>query len=600
MQTYTVVKGDTLWLIAKKFGVTLEDLIKANPQIKDPNRIYPGNRVNIPLPSKGGQNYYIVQPGDTMWLIARKFGVSLEALLRANPQVADGDKISVGERIFIPQSGSGSGSGSGGATGTYTVRAGDTMWLIAKKFGISLSELIRLNPQISDPNLIYPGQKINVPKGSAHPGPHPTPPQPTPPHPAPPQPTPPHPAPPQPTPPRAENNGRLYFVKSGDTFFNIAQRYALNLDSLIKANPQIINPDRIVPGMQLYLPGFHYVRQGETLFSIANSYGVPLNSLIEINPQIKNPNVIDVGQKIAIPRRANGDMAVYTVKQGDTLYKIAKKYNLTVESILNANPSIENADMIYPGETLNIPGPHQVQKGETLSSIAALYGVNLNALIAANPQIENPDMIYPQTMVIIPSRMREEEISEDRGARGVSYIVQPGDTLYEIAKLYHVSLEALIAANPQIQNPDLIFPGQKISVPVGATECTCYMVKEGDTLYKIARIYNISIGAIVQNNPQIQNPNYIEAGWVLMIPIQGKNCNRDQEDCCDDYQERAALTEPRRYTVEKGDTLFSIARNFGLTVPQIMAANPCIKDEDTIYAGEVLLLLPGDVAEKLM
>lgn len=52
MQTYTVVKGDTLWLIAKKFGVTLEELIKANPQIKDPNKIYPGNKVNIPLPSK--------------------------------------------------------------------------------------------------------------------------------------------------------------------------------------------------------------------------------------------------------------------------------------------------------------------------------------------------------------------------------------------------------------------------------------------------------------------------------------------------------------------------------------------------------------------
>lgn len=585
MQTYTVVKGDTLWLIAKKFGVTLEELIKANPQIKDPNKIYPGNKVNIPLPSKEGQNYYIVQPGDTMWLIAKKFGVSLDALLKANPQVADGDRISVGEKIFIPQS----GSGSGGATGTYTVKAGDTMWLIAKKFGITLSELISLNPQISDPNLIYPGQKINVPRTSA--------PQPTPPHPAPPHPTPPHPTPPHQI---AENNGRLYFVKSGDTFFNIAQRYALNLDSLIKANPQIKNPDYLVPGMQLYLPGFHYVRQGETLFSIANSYGVALNSLIDVNPQIKDPNVIDVGQKIAIPRRPNGDMAVYTVKQGDTLYKIAKKYNLTVESILNANPSIENADMIYPGETLNIPGPHQVQKGETLSSIAALYGVNLNALIAANPQIENPNLIYPQTMVIIPSRMREEEVSEDRAVRGVSYIVQPGDTLYEIAKLYHVSLEALIAANPQIQNPDLIYPGQKIFIPVGATECTCYMVKEGDTLYKIARIYNVPLGAIVHNNPQIQNPNYIEAGWVLMIPIQGKNCNRDQEDCCDDYQERAALTEPQRYTVKKGDTLFSIARNFGLTVPQIMAANPCIKDEDTIYAGEVLLLLPADAAEKLM
>ncbi len=590
MQTYTVVKGDTLWLIAKKFGVTLEDLVKANPQIKDPNRIYPGNKINIPLPAKDGSHYYVVQPGDTMWLIARKFGVSLEALLKANPQVTDGDKISIGEKIFIPQ-GSGGSGGSGGSSagGTYTVRAGDTMWSIAKKFGISLSELIRLNPQIKDPNMIYPGQRINVPRTPVKP---PAPPQPPVPPTPPTPPTPPAPG------PSNENNGRLYFVKSGDTFFNIAQRYALNLDSLIRANPQIQNPDAIVPGMQLYLPGFHYVRQGETLFSIARSYGVDLNTLIAVNPQIKNPDMIDVGQKIAIPRQPNGDMATYIVRQGDTLYKIAKKYNLTIESLLNANPEIENPDMIFPGETLRIPGPHQVQKGETLSSIAALYNIPLGALIAANPQIENPDLIYPQTMVIIPTRAREDE--DTRSRHGVTYIVQPGDTLYEIAKLYNVSLESLLAANPQISNPDLIFPGQKIVVPVGQVECICYMVKEGDTLYKIARMYGISVNAIVRNNPQIQNPNYIEAGWVLMIPIRGKSCLRDEEDFYDDYEERAALTEPRRYTVEKGDTLYSIARRFGLTVPQILAANPCVKDEDMIYAGEVLLLLPAETANKLM
>ena len=52
MQHYIVEKGDTLWLIAKRFGVSLEELIRANPQIKDPNKIYPGNRINIPLPSE--------------------------------------------------------------------------------------------------------------------------------------------------------------------------------------------------------------------------------------------------------------------------------------------------------------------------------------------------------------------------------------------------------------------------------------------------------------------------------------------------------------------------------------------------------------------
>src|SRR5699024_615312 len=111
MQHYIVEKGDTLWLIAKRFGVSLEELIRANPQIKDPNKIYPGNRINIPLPSEGGMSVYTVRPGDTMWLIAKKFGISLERLLKANPQIKDPDRIDVGQRIFIPQ---GHGGGGGG------------------------------------------------------------------------------------------------------------------------------------------------------------------------------------------------------------------------------------------------------------------------------------------------------------------------------------------------------------------------------------------------------------------------------------------------------------------------------------------------------
>ena len=69
---YTVAKGDSLWMIAKKFGISLEDLIKANPQIKDPNKIYEGNRVRIPLGQDEGRPYYVVQSGDTMWAIAKK------------------------------------------------------------------------------------------------------------------------------------------------------------------------------------------------------------------------------------------------------------------------------------------------------------------------------------------------------------------------------------------------------------------------------------------------------------------------------------------------------------------------------------------------
>ena len=89
-------------MIAKKFGISLEELIKANPQIKDPNKIHEGETVRIPLEEIDGKTVYVVQNGDTMWNIARKFGVTVEGLLRENPQVTDGDVLSVGWKIRIP------------------------------------------------------------------------------------------------------------------------------------------------------------------------------------------------------------------------------------------------------------------------------------------------------------------------------------------------------------------------------------------------------------------------------------------------------------------------------------------------------------------
>ena len=108
VKEYVVQKGDTLSLIAKKFGVTLDALIAANPQIKDPNKIVPGDVINIPkapkppIPPKPPVKEYVVQKGDTLFLIAKKFGVTLNALIAANPQIKDPNKISPGDVINIP------------------------------------------------------------------------------------------------------------------------------------------------------------------------------------------------------------------------------------------------------------------------------------------------------------------------------------------------------------------------------------------------------------------------------------------------------------------------------------------------------------------
>lgn len=100
----TVRQGDTLSQIARRFGVRLEDLILANPQITDPDLIFPGQRICIPFVEPRCPVGFIitVQPGDTLSEIARRFGVTLEQLLEANPQIVNSDLIFVGQPICVP------------------------------------------------------------------------------------------------------------------------------------------------------------------------------------------------------------------------------------------------------------------------------------------------------------------------------------------------------------------------------------------------------------------------------------------------------------------------------------------------------------------
>lgn len=96
---------------------------------------------------------YTIKKGDTFWKIARNHGIEPKALISANPQITNPSVIYVGQIINIP----------GTDKSSYTVIKGDTMWGISQKYGVDLNELIKNNPQITNPSLIYPGQMINLP-----------------------------------------------------------------------------------------------------------------------------------------------------------------------------------------------------------------------------------------------------------------------------------------------------------------------------------------------------------------------------------------------------------------------------------------------------
>lgn len=157
--TYIVMRGDTLRLLANRFGTTVDILVSLNSNIVNVNLIYEGQRlvvpsgqgVPVPPPPTGGQVYY-AQRGDTLRKIAAKFNTTVDAILRANPQISNPNVIYVGQAITIP----------GQQASTHIVQRGDTLRIIAARYGTTVDALLALNPNIRNANLIYVGQVVRV------------------------------------------------------------------------------------------------------------------------------------------------------------------------------------------------------------------------------------------------------------------------------------------------------------------------------------------------------------------------------------------------------------------------------------------------------
>lgn len=135
--------------------------------------------------------------------------------------------------------------------------------------------------------------------------------------------------------------------------------------------------------------------------------------------------------------------------------------------------------------------------------------------------------------------------------RGFLYRIQPGETLATIAQRFGVSVSAILAANPQIVNPNQIFVNQLICIPVGAPppptppcpDGRLYTVQPGDTLFSIAQRFGVSVAEILAANPQIVNPDVLEVGQVICIPRRpAPPPPPPGVPCCLVLQRTAALT----------------------------------------------------------
>lgn len=164
---YMIRPGDTYYSIALRTGTTVEALIRANPGV-DPNALRVGQTICIPAgpvpvprtPCPGGR-LYTVRPGDTYYSIALRFGTTVPALIASNPGV-DPNALRVGQVICISVRPTPIGPPACPGARPYVVRAGDTYFAIAARFGVSVPALVAANPGI-DPNRLRVGQVICIP-----------------------------------------------------------------------------------------------------------------------------------------------------------------------------------------------------------------------------------------------------------------------------------------------------------------------------------------------------------------------------------------------------------------------------------------------------
>ncbi len=200
----------------------------------------------------------------------------------------------------------------------YTVKSGDSLWSISRKFGITVDELKNANNLSS--NLLSIGQNLIIPGKEAQ-----------------------------------ATNGE-YVVKKGDSLYSIARKYNTSVDNLKSINN--ITTDSLAIGQIIKLPSTsstasdtYIVKKGDSLYSIAKTYNTSVDKLKEINNLTSN--ALAIGQVLKLPSSNASEKVVYTVKKGDSLYSIAREYGTTVDAIKKLNNITSNTLSI--GQKLLLP-----------------------------------------------------------------------------------------------------------------------------------------------------------------------------------------------------------------------------------------------------
>ena len=282
-------------------------------------------------------------------------------------------------------------------------------------------------------------------------------------------------------------------------------------EGVVKAVSEYIGIPYSIPNTS-EIGDVYTVKSGDTLYSIARKFNTTVNELINING-LTNTN-LSIGQKLKLPiNKEQNEYEIYTIESGDSLYSIANKYNISVNDLIdyNALPTT----ILTIGDTIKIPkvivsnkeNVYIVKPGDTLYKIASTYGISVNDLIDFNNLTSNILSIGQELVIPIKPVIEEDY---------VVYEVKPQDTLYSIARTYNTKVDSIKSFNNLTSN--LLNVGQILQIPLENTEFIyqTYIIRPGDTLYSIAKRFNTTVADIIALNDDISS--ILRVGQVIKIP----------------------------------------------------------------------------------
>ena len=513
---HKVLRGENLAMIAKKYGIDKDELVALNDLKSKNSRLKRGSKLILPItatqyeeinefaketgeysPSENSVDVvHYVKRGESLFRIARKYGVSVDYLVDLNNLKSKNSRLNVGQKLVVSLKSDDESDEESSDVATveekeipkldapiivnHRVKPGESLSDIAQLYNTDIETIKTANRLRS--NTLKSGRHLRV-QTLVHPEEFKS---------------------------KSElktlNQIAFHYVKRGETVGKIAARYGMSASDLSEINN--IKRGRIYPGQKLKIQkefnsrdndnveiasnseqsrkeikanAVHKVRKGESLFQISQKYNLSVDQVKALNNL--SSDYIYVGQNLKVTS-AGGESSniassrstntTHTVRRGETLGQIAENYGVSVSQLRNWNGI--RGSKIYPGKKLKLQSNtnyaqsstpkhleyHRVRKGETLGQIADKYDVSVSQLQAWN-NISGTNIKAGDKLALSSENISKGSNSKSSGGEPVTYVLRSGETLSIVARKFSMPLNTLIKLNPNL-NPNNLQIGQKIRI----------------------------------------------------------------------------------------------------------------------------------------